>query len=400
MQSIQTLGERIEAAWRELHYDHAAFPSLACASLEELAPHRSFRIDELIRWVQQAPAVPKQNAESSFGEPPVMLFAGRRFFIEALFWVDGTTAIHQHGFSGAFQVLHGGSLHTRFSFERTRRISEQLQLGTLRATPPELLRVGDTREIGSGEALIHSLFHLERPSVTLVVRTYFDAAAGPQYSFLRPGIAIDRSYHDERLPRLLQLMAMAWKTELPERHQLVADFLDGADLHSALLLLERLEPLAGTELPPLAKRLARREPAIAPLLAAALSEIGRQRLILHWRQQARAPEHRFLLALLLNVDGRDDILRLVAERTGTADPIGQVVSWLGEMSPPDASNALSYHLGEVELAVLRHLLAGRGFDEILDALAADYDDVAAQADDVRALCDALPHAPLLLPLFR
>jgi hypothetical protein len=402
MELIAALGERLEAAWRGVHYDHAAFPGLARALLEELAPHRSFRIDELIRWVQHAPSVPRQNTESSFGEPPVTLFAGRRFFIEALFWVDGTTTIHQHGFSGAFQVLHGGSLHTRFNFERTRSISAQLQLGTLRSAPPELLRRGDTREIGSGDALIHSLFHLERPSVTLVARTYFDATAGPQYSFLRPGIAVDRSFRDERLPRMLQLAAMAWQTELPERRSLVAELLDGADLHSALLLLERIESLATLELPALLERLAQRDPASAPTLASAFAELGRQRLILEWRRQVRAPEHRFLLALLLNVERRDDILRLVAEHTGAADPIAQVVSWLGEMSPPDESGRapLSYQLGEVELTVLRQLLGGRSVDEILDVLAADYDDVAAGAQDVRALCAALQGAPLLLPLFR
>jgi hypothetical protein len=34
--------------------------------------------------------------------------------IEALFWVDGTTSIHQHSFSGAFQVLAGKSIHSRY----------------------------------------------------------------------------------------------------------------------------------------------------------------------------------------------------------------------------------------------------------------------------------------------
>src|SRR4051812_12794169 len=112
MEVIRALGERLEAAWRAQHYDHAAFPRLARESLEELAPHRAFDAATLVRWLRQAPEVPRQHMASSFGEPPVTLFAGRRFFLEVLFWVDGTTAIHQHGFSGAFQVLAGGSLHT------------------------------------------------------------------------------------------------------------------------------------------------------------------------------------------------------------------------------------------------------------------------------------------------
>ena len=404
MEAIRAIGELIEAAWRSQNYDHAVFAELARVTLEEAAPHRSFAIEELIRWLHKADQIPRQTIETTFGEPPVTLFAGRRFFIEALFWLDGTTAIHQHGFSGAFQVMHGESIHTRFSFEPKRMINAHLQFGELRAAPPEWLRRGATREINSGDDLIHSLFHLERPSVTLVVRTHFDSGAPPQYSYLRPGIAVDRFYRDERLPRLLQLFAVAHDCGFPERAQLVAEFLESADLHSAVLLLERLAFVAPDQFDAMLALLRKRDPESAATLAAAFGEVRRQQLVTQWRRQVHAPEHRFLLALLLNVSGRDEILRLVSERVPMRDPIDQVITWLGEMSPPDqageARNPLSYHLGGVELRILRHLLARQSVEEIIASLDAEFDDVGSQIDDIRALCAALPRALLLEPLFR
>jgi hypothetical protein len=268
------------------------------------------------------------------------------------------------------------------------------------------LTAGDVCEIRSGEGLIHSLFHLDRPSVTLVARTYYDPDGGPQYSFLRPGIALDRFYRDERLPRLLQLFAAGFEADVPNKRELAVDFLRTADLHACVLVLERLASFAGDDFEALIDVLGERDRAAADMLRQAFVEMRRQQLIVEWRRHARAPEHRFLLALLLNVEGREAILRLVQERVGTADaPIDQIVRWLGEMSPPRSSgggvdNPLSYEFGEVELRVVHDLLMGLSADEIMVRLENEFDDVASQADDLRALCAAVRQAPMLRPLFR
>jgi hypothetical protein len=54
------------------------------------------------------------------------VYAGRRFYVEVVFWAEGTTAIHQHSFSGAFQVLVGSSIHTLYGFERGEAVAREL----------------------------------------------------------------------------------------------------------------------------------------------------------------------------------------------------------------------------------------------------------------------------------
>ena len=404
MNPIIELGAAVENAWREHEYDERAFPEIARQALETRAPYNSFTVADLLRWASTAPEFPHQP-DSAFGEPPVTLYAGRRFYIEALFWLDGTTTIHQHGFSGAFQVVEGSSLHTRFDFTCRRMMNKSLVIGDLRGSSPELLRRGDTRVIFPVDGLIHSVFHLERPSVTLVVRTYQDPGASPQYRYLRPGIGVSSIYYDARLPRLMQLFETVFHARLPNRIDIVRDFLSSSDLHSSVLVLERLSFVPRDELAVLGEVVGQRHPAVAEVLEAAVAELRRQALIVQRRKALRSPDHRFLLALLLNVDSRDEIIRLVRDRTPGRDPVDQIVQWVAEMSPTaDAASpedhAMSYSLGEIELRVFRGLLEQRSVEEIITALKDDFDDVEGQQQQLRALCTALQHSALFRLLLR
>jgi hypothetical protein len=400
---IVELGTEIERTFRDAQYDERQFPEIARRALEAHKVQAAFSIADLVRWVHAAPQLPKQS-ESSFGEPPVLLYAGRRFYIEALFWMDGTTSVHQHGFSGAFQVLAGSSIHTQFRFAPEHVVNKGLVLGALDAHAPELLRVGDARTILAGDGLTHSVFHLDRPSVSLVVRTYEDLGARPQFRYLHPGIAIASFHYDARLPRLLELFAMLFGGKLPERVAVVGEYLERADLHSSILTIEKIAGAPRAELGPLVEIVCRRHGFAAAWVRAMVEELRRQRMIVERRHTVTSAELRFLLALLLNVERRDTLLRLVAAEVPDRDPIEQIVEWVGAMSPPKADGgeeqALSYALGEVELAVFRHLLQQRSVDEILVALADEYDDVAGQEETVRQLCLGLQRAALFRNLLR
>ena len=70
--------------------------------------------------------VPAQDLHSSFGEPPLRVYNGDLFYIEVLFWLGAQLSIHQHGFAGAFHVLHGASLHCRYDFALKERINSRL----------------------------------------------------------------------------------------------------------------------------------------------------------------------------------------------------------------------------------------------------------------------------------
>ena len=127
MQFFADLGSLVEDRWKENNYDEDSFPEIASQSLIEKDPSKHVDPWDIIRWCHTTHAWPgQQDVEGKFGNPPLTLFAGSRFHVDVYFWVDGTTAIHQHSFSGAFQVLLGSSIHSQYRFENEQKISALL----------------------------------------------------------------------------------------------------------------------------------------------------------------------------------------------------------------------------------------------------------------------------------
>ncbi len=152
---------------------------------------------DVAKWGLTAERLPPQvDLSAKFGQPPLTVYSGRDFRIEVLFWVQGVPAIHQHSFSGAFHVMHGSSLQSLWDFEPTEQVAMRLAFGRVSLKKAELLRKGDSRPIIAGNRLIHSTFHLDRPSLTVVVRTVGETDQLPQYSYLPPTIA----YAQKRRP--------------------------------------------------------------------------------------------------------------------------------------------------------------------------------------------------------
>src|SRR4051812_34433567 len=126
-------GRELDAAFRRANYSEEAFAELAAEHLARVRLYEGFDLSEFVRWAALSNDFPwQEDLAASFGEPPLTLWAGRRFYISALVWRSSTTAIHQHAFSGAFQVLKGGSVHTRYAFEPKTWITEELGVGELR----------------------------------------------------------------------------------------------------------------------------------------------------------------------------------------------------------------------------------------------------------------------------
>ena len=152
--AIDELGANLEQAWRGNDYDAEVFPELATTTLRQSRLAEQVTPQEVVEMVFAGGTLPQQEDPlATFGQPPVTLFRGRRFYIDALFWVDGTTSIHQHGFSGAFCVLHGSSIETTFRFDLERNVDSLFKLGTLQILSSALLRQGDVRPIASGGRL-------------------------------------------------------------------------------------------------------------------------------------------------------------------------------------------------------------------------------------------------------
>lgn len=326
------LGRRVRERWQAADFSLAAFPDIAQAALEENPPATRVDLTALTRAFLRDDEQPFQTA-SGFGQPELVVFDDPRFYIQLLFWLDGTTQIHQHEFSGAFHVLQGSSLHAEFVFANVRPVTAHFRLGDLQLTGTELLETGRTVPITSGAGSIHSLFHLETPSVTVVVRTHSDPGTGPQFTYLPPHIAVDPFFSDALTTRRLQLLDVLDRTGAEDYGEIVRGMVAALDYERGFFTLQNC-------LGALRERgeweetwnvFAEKHGALAAYAAPTLEEILWRDRLVNLRSSIEDADHRFFLALLLNVSQASDILRLVAGRF-PGDPVTTVLGWAEELS--------------------------------------------------------------------
>lgn len=400
--AVSALGERVEAAWRKECYAESAFSPLATDLLREARLHEHFDTTDIYTWASLAQRLPPQlDAGSTFGEPPLTLYASERFVIDAYTWFSSTTSIHQHAFSGAFGVLRGGSVHTTYSFEEQDRINVRLQHGVLTPLRVEWLGQGDVREIRPKRGFIHSLFHLEHPSVSIVVRTNSDEEYNPQYAYLSPCVSYD-PFFVHRFGRRKKEVLSALGRVSPERYaHVLTERLRGADLSSAFFLLNT----AFWELLKRADLFAEVREAAADLFGERLTKFFlvwngmlRERHLTNMRKKVTDPELRVFLALLLNVPSGAEIRRLVAERHPGKDADVLITSYVREIG---ALANLGFELDDIQRDVFALAVRGLALPDMLVELKRSYDD-----DDVERSAARIEHfvatvraQPLIHPLF-
>lgn len=421
MEFFAKLGNLVYRRWQSKDFDERAFPELAAAALRELPPDRHATYREVVEAFVFDSTLPVQPRDTKFGQPPLMVYESSGFFIEVLCWVDGTTAIHQHAFSGAFHVMAGSSIHSTYRFEPRRRINAAMEIGELSPTGSELLCRGDVRPIAPGRGFIHALFHLDRPSVSVVVRTKGEAEHGPAWAYLRPGVAYDPFADRDRdtrarvqqLLRALSLTDRAGYDRFVDRivaeRDLETVFLAARHCHEqAMVAPHRVDP---ERLEAVLEAVDARFGDDARTVRSTLDQAVRDGDLARRREEIHGAEHRFFLALLLNVPTRARLLDLVAAHT-PGDPRATALRWLRELtragSPGhaallDLDLELEEPLDGVHLADLLHataagMLDGLGGEELLGRLAAETPAFAALDEEVAAIEEQLREGSLG-PLF-
>jgi len=327
------LGRQVLARWKQVNFSLEKFPAIARKALEARPPSKHVALAELMREYLLNDEQPLQSM-SGFGQPELIAYEHPRFYIQLLFWLDGTTDIHQHEFSGAFHVMHGSSIHAHYTFENARSITPHLRVGDVRMKQIELLETGRTVPIVSGPGCIHSLFHLDSPSVTVVVRTHNDPGTGPQFNYLPPHVAVDPMHADTLTMRRKQLLDVLEQDDDAAYADLVKEMLGTLDFergfyilqHSMAAMRDRGEWQAALKL------FRKRHGTLAAGVPQTLEEGLRRDLIKNMRSTIGAPEHRFFLALLMNAPTREHLLALVKRRYAKPAPVETVMRWAQELA--------------------------------------------------------------------
>jgi len=407
---FQDLGLKIEAQWRRKNFDEETIADIAERALRASPAHRRVTPEQVIDHVLSDAEMPAPLAAStgSFGQPPVTVFRTARFVIDVLFWFDGTTSIHSHAFSGAFQVFAGSSVHGIYDFEPDQVISSWMRAGKVQLREMQLLRIGDTRRILSGSRFRHSLFHLDRPSVSIVVRTIHDAAVGLQYHYDPPYFETASFVTDQRADLRLAVLRGLRGIDPVKYAKRVIEEIGELDLQTCFTLLRAVS--ADREPVLIARAFAaarKRHGAVVDRLTEVIDETRRQAAITGRRVHAQSAEHRFFLALLLVAPDRRRIFELTRARFPRAKPIDTVMRWVTELSElPSPTgdhepNALGVTMGNAELFVLRKVLEGATAEGLIAAMRKIYEpeEVDANREHLLTLRESFRRFPMFQNLF-
>ncbi|HET8677938.1 MAG TPA: hypothetical protein VFO63_19210 [Blastocatellia bacterium] len=347
MQFFQDLGSLVEQRWRDTDYNEEAFPEIAERALVETAPYKQVDPWDVIRWLNTTPQIPFQlDVDGIFGNPPITMYCGPRFHIDVYYWLDGTTSIHQHGFCGAFQVILGSSIHSEYRFEDERKINAYFSSGRITLNEVDLLEEGDVRPILPQRQYIHSLFHLDRPSATVVIRTYRSPSGAPQYEYYKPYFALDPFFKSADLTKRVQGASLLFNMKHPEVDDMIGEALACSDFHTAFALLNlafnhlshnRMEKTFGLStgqkrFEALLEVARRRHGELVDLVLPVFEETRRQNNLVYRRGQITSPEHRFFLALLLNVPDKNRVIEMVRQRFPEQNPVEAIVGWVDELA--------------------------------------------------------------------
>src|SRR5262249_54640834 len=284
------------------------FAEVATQAFRELPPHAHISGTDVVAWAFATNAIPAQlDLKSTFGEPPLTVYNDGCVLIDVYHWLDGSTSIHQHAFAGAFFVLEGASVETVYDFRVEHRYNAQVLTGELVTQEVRLNTRGTCNPIRAGQQFIHSLFHLDKPSVSIVIRIDTPWAL-PQYEYWWPSIAIQpvaQAFPLEQ--RRLELLTMLGSCNPADLLPVLRAYLAHGAPHEVLWGLNSTRKFFADRLHELRDLLRNLMVIHGPLIDQAILAFKHSthvREILSLRSKVTDPELRLLLGLFLNVRNR------------------------------------------------------------------------------------------------
>jgi hypothetical protein len=163
---------------------------------------------------------------------------------------------------------------------------------------------------------------------------------------LKPYFAVDPFFREPTMVKKLQSVDLLLTVKHPEADSFIAELISSSDFHTTYLVLDKahnhLTSDAVENLFHLSTGLERyerllgkaraRHGELVDLIAPVTEEIQRQKNLIQRRGYLTESDHRFFLALLLNVPRRGMILDLVQQPFPSQDPIDTVATWVEELS--------------------------------------------------------------------
>lgn len=316
---FKELGNDLDKEWQILNYNEDDFPEIAANALARRNISQQLSYTDILNYIALQPHLDILQTETNFSDLQLTLFKNSRFYIAALYWMDGTTSIHEHAFCGAFTLLHGKSINTEYQFIEKKRINGQFYIGDLKVKKSSILTRGDVRKITAGSQLIHAVFHLDSPSVSLIIRNHGCMDKQPQLSYFGPHIAVQNLHKNLMLMKKIQCIKLTLNHLYVEGYSLLLNAVIQSNLHELYHLFDIIN-LFGLEKPHIQEISQRilNKPYGAELLKS-LTQKYHLRCLATFRRFLTDEHQRLFLALLRNTPGKQLIIQNFYELLQTND---------------------------------------------------------------------------------
>lgn len=367
IEKIERLGREIETLWEKENCAKEAFPAIAFRTLQKSEIHRDFSMEKLLEWLKRTDQLPEQlSPENGFGQPPITVFRSKDFLIDLYFWVNAHTFIHSHSFRGAFTVLRGKKLQCHYEFLKREEIPGNILIGDMSLKEAFFLKEGDIQQIDYGPTFIHQVWHITCPAITLTIRN--TQREGTQYTYLKPRLAYRQAPAYTPLQRKrFDTLVMLRRTQNPLAEDYLESLISGEGDYQSLIYLKdyfmETYDLSGVE------KALEKNPRFqkwAPHLIKSLKVA--HETVVFWPDVLDEGE-RLLLALLLSVEEREEIFRLIQEYYPGKNIESSILEWLKGLMK---QGVIEFQLNETALEVLRLSLRGHSEQEICKTLSKIY----------------------------
>ncbi len=364
LDQIEALACSVKSEWKKSNFEVSHFSPVATKYLKEFISNNNLAYIDVIKWLVNASQIGKQSSlGASFGQPPITVYYDENFRIELLLWHVGVAAVHHHVFSGAFAMVHGECLHSIYEFIENEKLCNQLRIGEINIKYVELLQVGDIREIIPGPSLIHSTFHLDMPSVTMVVRTHIIEEFKPELEYRVPYIAFDSCYVDPLIVKKIQVLDFLAKIRSTEYQEMLFACLDSTDIFGCYLILRQLylQHEQADKIENTIKYAINIYGSRISYIISSIKEEKRRLSIYRLRNRVTDPGQRYYLALLLYLPTIDSIIKHISIKFPNHDTLALIYKWSTDL----ICESTDTNSQELFLILLKSIIEKKHFSEFI-----------------------------------
>lgn len=182
---------------------------------------------------------PQYYRENQFGYFNITLSQNDYFNIQLYIMNDIDTEVHDHGFTGAFKLLTGKTIHKTYTFDESKRLEQGITEGKCLEENTNKYSPGDFKIID--KKMIHQILRIEKVNITLIVTSFSKKSPNTQNGYyLPPHLSLKNLELTREFTRRLSALNVLFQKEKTIFKEQLQSFTRNSSLYELMTLLTRV----------------------------------------------------------------------------------------------------------------------------------------------------------------